>query len=292
MGITTGISWTGTRQADGTMVPGSTFNPWIGCVHYGPGCDFCYAEAWDNRNLHGPESHWGPGSPRKEMSEHYWNGPLRWDRTAKATGVKHKVFCASLADVFEKHPALDERRARLWPLIKQTTSLTWLVLTKRAENINDMLPADWGDGYDNVWLGVTTENQACADFRIGKLRQVKAKTKFLSVEPQLEKIDFSHWMGSLCSRAKPFDWLIFGGESGTDEKKDKDGNIINTATCRPFDPEWMREPMEQAKESGIAVFVKQMGTIYANAHRDTIKEKKGGDPSEWPEWMQKQEFPK
>lgn len=261
MGMFSNIAWTH-----------HTFNLWIGCTRVSEGCRFCYAETLDATKRFDGTTHWGPGVPRKRMSDKYWNDPLRWNKKVPV-GERQRVFCSSLADVFDVEGYADER-ARFWELTKKTPKLDWLVLTKRPENFKSMLPADWGDGYWNVWLGITTEDQRSADKRIPILAETPARVKWLSVEPQIEEIDFSKWLENYDPLNSPFNWMIFGGESGSD---------------RGFDPEWIRKPMDQVKESGPAVFVKQMGSVWAKANG--VK-KKADDPDEWPEWCRVREFPK
>lgn len=136
-----------------------TFNPWIGCQHVSPGCDHCYAETQNAfRKWNG--GMWGPHAPRKRTSDANWKQPLRWNAEARAFkreyGHKPRVFCASLADVFDNQ--VDPLwRDDLFALIRECKRLKWLLLTKRPQNIRKMLPTDWGDGYRNVWLGVTAE---------------------------------------------------------------------------------------------------------------------------------------
>lgn len=131
-----------------------TFNTWWGCVKVSPACDNCYAESLSKRF----GDHWGPKAEYRTFSDKHWNEPLRWNRAAEKAGERHRVFCASMADVFDNR-APEGARERLWALIRQTPHLDWLLLTKRPQNIAEMLPEDWGDGYPNVWLGVTVENQ-------------------------------------------------------------------------------------------------------------------------------------
>ena len=146
MGEKTGIAWTD-----------STFNPWHGCQRVSPGCELCYAETFDARF---GEPHWGPKAPRRFFGDKHWNEPLKWNRAAEASGVRRRVFCASMADVFEDRPDLVEHRLRLWKLIEATPHLDWLLLTKRPENIHRMLPKPTVDAdgntrpyFSNVWLG-------------------------------------------------------------------------------------------------------------------------------------------
>ena len=165
-----------------------TFNPWEGCQHAGPGCDGCYAETRDKRFNGGTAPNWGPGAPRRRTSPANWRKPLAWQRDAVATGTRPRVFCASLADVFDN--AVDPQwRLDLAALILATPDLDWLLLTKRIGNIAAMLPADWGTGWRNVWrnvwLGCTVVNQVEADRDIPKLLAVPAVVQFLSMEPLL-----------------------------------------------------------------------------------------------------------
>jgi protein gp37 len=164
-----------------------TFNPWIGCQKVSPGCDHCYAEAQNAfRKWNGGT--WGPHAPRKRTSDRYWKNPLKWNAEAGLFERRHdhrpRVFCASLADVFDNQvsPSL---REDLFELIRECGRLDWLLLTKRPQNILKMLPADWADGYANVWLGMTAEDQPHFDQRWKHLLHVPAAIKFISYEPAL-----------------------------------------------------------------------------------------------------------
>ena len=272
MAEVTKIEWTATVSPTGERLPGSTFNPWHGCVKVSAGCKFCYADAQDRR--FGP-SHWGPGSERKMMSDNYWRQPLRWNQEAAAAGVRRKVFCASMADVFERLPAdhpsagdQDAARERLWNLIYVTTHLDWLLLTKRPENVRGMVPPSWwGQGFPaNVWVGTSAEDQAAADTRIPALLRVPARVRFLSCEPLLGPVDLvaagafgtfippgphsiaGRWSGEYVH------WVIAGGESGPG--------------ARPMHPDWARGLRDQAIASGVPFLLKQLGG-YPN--------KRGGD---------------
>ena len=157
-----------------------TFNPWIGCQKVSPGCDHCYAETMMDHRYH--KVQWGPHGQRVRTSEANWRGPLKW---AKAEGdIRQRVFCASLADVFDKQ-APQGARKDLFLLIHKTPQLDWMLLTKRPENIARMLPADWGNGWPNVWLGTTCEDQQHFDRRWPILRDVPAAVRFISYEPAL-----------------------------------------------------------------------------------------------------------
>lgn len=248
-----------------------TFNPWEGCTKIGPGCDHCYAETRNNRFRGG---NWGPGAPRRKTSESNWRQPIKWNKQAATNGTRYRVFCASLADVFDNE--VDPQwRAELFLLIKQTPNLDWLLLTKRIGNARAMLPDDWGRGYPNVWLGISVVNQVEADRDIQKLSDTPAHLRFLSIEPLLGSIDLRFptktWAEDRCDhccngdrcgdsthhdrgncpfcrgsgRQKVVDWVILGGESGPGS--------------RPMHPDWARALRDQCEATGVPFLFKQWG---------------------------------
>ncbi|MCG7932124.1 MAG: phage Gp37/Gp68 family protein [Candidatus Thiodiazotropha lotti] len=222
MAETTEIAWTD-----------STFNPWWGCTKVGPGCDHCYAEAFDKRT---GGNHWGRGSSPRTLSADNWRKPKRWQKRAEKDGIRRKVFCGSMCDVFDKN-APEGQRERLWQLIRETPMLDWQLLTKRAPNIEKHLPADWGDGYSNVWLGVTVEDQKHGLRRLDVLREIPAKVRFLSIEPLLEDLGDIDLTG--------IHWVIVGGESGHH--------------ARTMNPEWVWRIKDQCWWQGVPFFFKQWG---------------------------------
>src|SRR5712691_10007482 len=115
----------------------ATFNPWWGCERVSPACAHCYADTLARRYGH---SLWGSDSPRRFLSEQHWRQPIRWNHLAEERGAPTKVFCASMADVFEDRAELRPWRKRLWTLIEQTPMLHWQLLTKRPENVAAMVP--------------------------------------------------------------------------------------------------------------------------------------------------------
>lgn len=211
-----------------------TFNPWWGCVKVSAGCKHCYAETWSKRvglDL------WSSKTPRRLFTDAHWAEPLRWNREAEAAGETRRVFCASMADVFERRAELDATRQRLWALIEATPSLTWLLLSKRPENVEHCVP--WVNRWPkNVWLGTTVENQHWAEKRMPHLVKHPAVVRFLSCEPLLGQIDLSPWAGQ-------FAWVIAGGESGP--------------KSRPMKPEWVRSLRDSCGAMGVAFHFKQWG---------------------------------
>ncbi len=216
-----------------------TFNPWWGCVKVSPACANCYAASLSKRVGH---KVWGKKAKRRLLTENNWKDPVRWNKEAEARGQRARVFCASMADVFEDHPDVIEERRRLWKLIEATPWLDWLLLTKRPENIMTMVP--WGDEFpDNVWIGVTAENQDCADLRIPILLDVPAKVSFLSCEPLLGPIDLNPFISE--GDDPGIHWVIAGGESG--------GN------SRPTSPNLFTDLRDQCAANDVAFHFKQWG---------------------------------
>ena len=321
MGEVTGIAWTD-----------HTFNPWIGCAKISAGCANCYAAVDTfarSRRAQGLEL-WGENAARHITSTPYWRGPLKWDRAAREAGVRRRVFCGSLCDVFEDRPDLDNPRILLFELIQSTPNLDWLLLTKRpvatkAWLIGSRLQGLWP--MPNVWLGTSVENQCAADERIPVLLSIPAKVRFLSMEPLLDRVDLQNvqWQlpdsigivqgGVLGDRSgerfsprgakgRGIGWVIVGGESGP--------------KARPFDLAWVRSIVGQCKASGVACFVKQLGAHPVARNDDVadwfsecghlsletterfqgavgrvfgLRDKAGADPAEWPEDLRVREFP-
>lgn len=211
-----------------------TFNPWWGCAKVSPACTHCYAEKWSRRiglDL------WGEEGARRFFGDRHWREPILWNAEAERLGIRRRVFCASMADVFEPRDDLRSWRIRLWGLIEQTPCLDWLLLTKRPESVGDLTP--WGDSWpENVWLGSTAENQLWLVRRTHQLARFPAAVRFISCEPLLSPLDLTPAIGKV-------DWVIAGGESG--------------ANARPSHPEWFRSLRDQCLASGIAFHFKQWG---------------------------------
>lgn len=262
-----------------------TFNPWRGCAKVSPGCKFCYAETFVTKRQGLPL--WGVGAERKIAAPSTWKEPLRWNREAQAQGRRARVFCASLADVFEPREDLDAARRQLAQLIDKTPWLDWLLLTKRpGEMIRLGRLMGWEGAWpSNVWAGTTTENQEQAERRIPRLLEVPARIRFLSCEPLLEPVHLgiaafngADSFGSL----EGLSWVIVGGESGPG--------------ARPFDLAWARSIKEECGLAGTPFFFKQTGSNAWEGPpelsvRYRTKHPKGGDPAEWPLDLQIQRFP-
>jgi len=232
-----------------------TFNPWWGCHKISPACDNCYAEVWAKRV---GQSVWGAEAPRRFFGETHWREPIKWDKEAAAAGIRARVFCASMADVFEHRADLNQERIRLWNLIDQTPHLDWLLLTKRPQHVSALTP--WNDDWPpNVWIGTSVENQRLAELRLPDLLSVPAAVRFLSCEPLLGPLNLSSWFNR--SSYKPIDWVIVGGESG--------------AHSRPMHPDWAIALLHQCVFAQVPFHFKQWGhwapaEYEQAAHRKTV----------------------
>lgn len=251
-----------------------TFNPWIGCKKVSSGCANCYAESLMDKRWGKVE--WGPQGKRSRTSDANWRKPLAWNRKAEREGVRYRVFCASLADVFEEKPdqgqEMFEWLQDLLTLIEQTPLLDWLLLTKRPELVEGKLEeatgrsaTRWLSKNRHVWVGTSVENQEVAAARIEHLRQIPAAVRFLSCEPLLGELDLTAWLkvehmarhvhpllnlgrvgvDYVSSYERAVDWVIVGGESGPN--------------ARPMHPEWVRAIRDQCTTAGVPFFFKQWG---------------------------------
>ena len=244
MGIDSKIEWTN-----------HTHNFWEGCHKKSKGCKNCYAEKLFNR--------WGKDFSVVRKTKGFRN-PLKWKDPAL-------VFTCSTSDFFIKDA--DEWRDEAWAIIKSTPHLTYQILTKHPERVLSHLPSDWGDGYPNVWIGVSTEDTSTFVERYAILCDIPAKVRFLSIEPLIERIPLmvsSEWLS----------WIVVGAESG---------DLSGKYKARHCELEWIELIVRRAKQYGVPVFVKQLGTVIAKQLK--LKDRKGGDINEWPEHLRIREFP-
>ena len=250
-----------------------TFNAWVGCTKISPACDHCYAEGWAKRSGKAAGVVWG--GERRRTSESNWQQPIKWNAEAERLGIRYRVFCASLADVFD-NAVPTTWRVDLFRLIEKTPNLSWLLLTKRIGNAANMMFTARGGHLpllQNVWIGATICNQAEADRDIPKLLAVPAAKRFLSIEPLLGPVDLltdslmcnpcpwcadqrpdpgtgtvenckqCEWTGK--SSEPGIDWVIVGGESGPG--------------ARPMHPDWVRSLRDQCVTAGVSFLFKQWG---------------------------------
>lgn len=282
MGKNTGIEWAH-----------HTFNPWWGCTKVSEACRNCYAESLAKRTGHGDT--WGKEGRRRFFGDKHWNEPRRWNEAAAKAGRRERVFCASMADVFEglgqDHPDFQQMhraRLRLWQLIAETPSLDWLLLTKRPESVRLFGP--WCDphrqGLTNAWVGTTVEDQLAADERLPHLVRVPG-VKFVSAEPLLGPVDIERyltnfaWRCTACGEPCPFGeeaWLglhpAVSGSGPLCPNEDCDGELDSALgehiswviaggesgpRARPSHPDWFRSLRDQSQRGDAAFLFKQWG---------------------------------
>lgn len=232
MGDVTKIAWTD-----------RTFNPWMGCTKVSAGCTHCYAETLTTVRM--GLRVWGPRAQR-QVTKSPWQNVRKWDREARAGAVgadgqrgRLLVFTGSLMDVFEDRPEVEAARRDMWDLIRSSPGLHFQLLTKRPENIRRFLPASWGEGWPNVWLGTSIEDMRVA-VRADVLREIPAVVRFISFEPALGPLDDLDLTG--------IDWLIYGGESGPGFRPEG----------TPGNPKvWARRMRARCRAAGVAFFHKQ-----------------------------------
>ena len=213
MGEQTAIAWTN-----------KSWNPWVGCTKISPGCKNCY--------MFTGQKHWGR-NPAEVVRTKTWGEPVKWQRAAAAKGITERVFTCSWSDWF--HDDADPWREEAWAVVRRCPNLQFQILTKRPGNILSRLPADWGEGYSNVWLGVSCENRKHGLPRIDVLRTIPAAIRFLSIEPLLEDLGTINLTG--------IGWVIVGGESGPG--------------WRPMDHAWAISVRDQCHAAGVPLFFKQ-----------------------------------
>jgi protein gp37 len=275
------------------------WNPITGCSKISAGCLNCYAETianrfWGDRQFSDVQFH-------PERLEY----PLKWKKPCR-------VFVNSMSDLFH-HKVTDEQIEQIFEVMKQTPQHTYQVLTKRPERMMEWvnswyteqgseLGADYRDlpPFENIWLGVSTENQREANKRIPYLRHTHAAVRFLSCEPLLDKIELFEVDGEVSKAmaemypeemlfpADVIDWIIIGGESGNQ--------------ARQCHLDWVRSLVQQCQSVDIPVFVKQlgknaigsspyMGTSAVCNYKLDLKDPKGGDINEFPEDVRIRQFP-
>lgn len=274
-----------------------TFNPWMGCQEWSEGCRNCYAktlttnrmglDVFGNKELRqltkGP---WKTVARLHRQAEHD-------ARTGEGLGRPHRVFCASLADVFEDAPGPNEWRPDVWDLIRSCPWFDWQLLTKRPDNIAAMLPDDWGAGWPNVWLGTSIEDRRVVD-RAAVLGEIPAFNRFISYEPAIGPVipevvsiafdpgveDKSEivttWQDDYTgpglrfyneSGELAFHWLIAGGESGSG--------------YRPMELEWALDARQSCEHEGVAFFFKQISAFKPGQGEDALGRVEHNFPRSW-----------
>jgi protein gp37 len=300
-----------------------TFNPWIGCTKVHEGCAHCYAER--DMAVRMQRVHWGPNGTRSVTKT--WNDPLKWNRQAPEDGERRRVFCASLADVFEewngdivkndgqtatrlggRKATMADLRRDLFTLIDSTPMLDWLILTKRPENIFNMWPVNprtsEREFRSNVWIGTSVSTQETAQRMVPHLQGCRqlSPVLFLSIEPLLSKVVLSD---VVCDFGGGFIGNPFECKSGGGYEERRwpaiDWIIVGGESgplARPCHEDWIRSICNECMSHNVPCFVKQLGqnalcrsSLQTDERRLWSESLKGGNPVEWPQDLRVREFP-
>ncbi len=255
MGEKTGIAWCD-----------ATWNCWQGCHKVSAGCKNCYMFSEKTRYGQNP-------NVVIRSSDATFNAPLKWAKNPAKYGHIKRVFVDSWSDFFIEEA--DPWRDEAWEIMRKTPQFIYQLCTKRPERIAQCLPPDWGDGYPNVWLLTSTENQAAADLRIPILIKIPAVVHGISAEPLLGPIDFRKvpTFNRIGLDLSDF-WVIVGGESGSN--------------ARPMISSWADSIRQQCEKAGVAFFFKQNGEWVDAGHKEFGKHPSvphkflRSDGTEWP----------
>jgi protein gp37 len=272
-----------------------TFNPWWGCTKVSDACTRCYAEAFAKRTGHDV---WGPEKPRRFFGPDHWAQPIKWDEAAAKAGERQRVFCASMADVFEDYTGPDREllaaeRVRLFALIKSTPNLDWLLLTKRPENWAEIIRnarnvlTQGGCAETALWLndwlptpatsGVYSGRQATSDhpampgeapsnvwFGTTVENQEQANKRIPELLKVPARIRFLS-MEPLLEEVHIFNKASGNLEywSGNEDHSDRIDWIIcggeSGPGARPMHPKWARSLRDQCGSANVPFFFKQWG---------------------------------
>lgn len=267
-----------------------TVNFWWGCTRVSRGCKHCYAASMAARLSRGRAT-WGPEGKRWLRVGEASSALLALEKRAAKKGERRRVFVNSMSDTFEDRRDLDGARKVLFAIAPCVPHLDLLLLTKRPELVNRLVPVEWLEGKwpANVWLGTTVEDQAAVEERIPQMLGIPAPMRFLSCEPLVEAIDLADYIHVLGHTF--INWVIAGGESGQ--------------SATPCDLDWLRSLRDQCAASQTPYFLKQLGRRPvdtrpdANAHGEgaleivklALKAGHGGDMAEWPEDLRVRQLP-
>lgn len=215
------------------------WNPWRGCRKYSEGCKYCYIHKGDAKKgidtgeimrLDGFDA----PAARKKNGEY------------KMKSGQTVYLCFSSDFLL---PEADEWRPECWQMIRERSDLHFLFLTKRIERFMDCIPDDWKDGYDNVTVGCTVENQVRADERLSVFKSLPIRHKNIICQPMISPIDLEKYLDGV-------ELVVVGGES--------DSN------ARPLDYDWVLSVREQCISANVSFEFRQCGTHFIKDGKEYI----------------------
>lgn len=213
-----------------------SWNPWHGCTKVSAGCKNCYVDRLDRRFGRLPGKFSLNGS---------LNLPIAKDRKGnyKVKSGSNFMTCFTSDFLYEQ---ADPYRETAWNHIRERSDCLFTFVTKRIDRFIKCIPLDWGDGWDNVVVIVTAENQGMADYRLPILLNLPVKHRGICIEPMLERMDITRYLSSgLIDNG-----VIAGGESGSPR------------TSRVVDFSWLRDIKDQCAQYGARFWFKQTGTRF------------------------------
>lgn len=206
------------------------WNPWRGCKKCSDGCKFCYIHKGDfKRNI----------DTNEIIKTKDFEKPILKLKNGNYKMKPGLVYlCFSTDFLIEE---ADSWRDECWEMIRERSDCHFLFLTKRIDRFMDCVPGDWGDGYDNVTVCCTVENQKNADYRLSIFRNLKIRHKCITAQPLLERIDMEKYLDDI-------ELVVAGGES--------DYN------ARPLNYDWVLDIREQCIRKNTAFEFRQCGTHF------------------------------
>lgn len=210
------------------------WNPWHGCRKISPGCKYCYVYRQDEM--------YGSGAPsslcRKTGA---FNLPVKRSRDGNYKIESGKIVFTCFTSDFLLEDA-DEWRPECWEMIRKRSDCWFYFFTKRIDRLEECLPDDWGDGYDNVIIGCTVENQEMAEYRLPIFNSLPIKHKSIIASPLIERIDISKYLNDSIEEVST------GGESGVE--------------ARECDYEWILFLREQCISRDVPFRFHQTGAFF------------------------------
>ena len=206
------------------------WEPWTGCYQISDGCTYCY--------FYGPHAKRCGQNTIQKTDKFDW--PIRTNTKGEYNIKGNKILATCFATDFFL-PEADEWRKDAWSMIKQRADLDFLILTKRIDRFPVSLPSDWGDGYGNVNIGCTVENQPLADYRLPLFLSYPIKRRFVACSPLLESINLSAYLNGI-------EHVTVSGESGRD--------------ARVCDYGWVLDIREQCVKANVTFWFKGTGTFF------------------------------